>query len=248
MASITQQIKMYNESYRQRKIYNTISRYPFYDLAAKYLPINSDSIVLDIGCGNGDFDNYLDLATKYKNLYLLDGNPINQECLSKQYNFIQYIAPGQLPFDNETVSFIHCSHMIEHLSNMDLYQFIIEMDRVLSIGGYLVISTPLLWANFYDDLSHIKPYTPEVLKHYLCDKNSKEVNRTRHCVSNQYDVKELVYRYRYSGIDEGWSSTILPFDLLIKSSKIILQRMGFGQTYRNGYTMVLMKGPSRLND
>ena len=42
------------------------------------------------------------------------------------------------------------------------------MDRCLKNNGYIIISTPLLWYGFYDDLSHVKPYNPEVLLKYFC--------------------------------------------------------------------------------
>src|SRR5438045_134041 len=102
--------------------YLTLKREPFFELAASYIP-EVDSVILDIGSGEGDF--YVYLRSQKNNLdqvYLLDGNELTVE-KNKELtrNSIFYLAPDKLPFDDLSVDFIHLSHLMDNLTNNDLY-------------------------------------------------------------------------------------------------------------------------------
>jgi SAM-dependent methyltransferase len=62
---------------------------------------------------------------------------------------------------------VHCSHILEHLYPEQVHTFLKNMDEVLEPGGIFVVRGPLLSDWFFDDLSHIRPYTPHVFKRYL---------------------------------------------------------------------------------
>jgi ubiquinone/menaquinone biosynthesis C-methylase UbiE len=177
-----------------RNRYCIPSRLPFFKLAGKYLPAEQDSIVVDIGAGDGAFATFLEFKEKFTHHVLLDSN---KESVTKlkdiSFNAEYYHAPEKLPFPDGSVSFIHLSHIVEHLPYEELYLFLKEMDRVVKNDGVIVISTPLLWNRFYDDLSHVKPYNPPVFINYLT--RSKD-NATQSTVSEKYIVRELQYRYR----------------------------------------------------
>ena len=49
---------------------------------------------------------------------------------------------NQLPFPNESVSFIFVEHFIEHLTDIEAINFLRECFRVLSHGGVIRIITP----------------------------------------------------------------------------------------------------------
>ena len=53
-------------------------------------------------------------------------------------------ATQRLPFDTNSVSAIHCEHMLEHISFLDGQALVGDMYRVLEPGGVLRLSTPNL--------------------------------------------------------------------------------------------------------
>jgi len=239
MNRLTKKYKSWKKSYNFRRYYCTIDKRPFYDIAAKYLPLGKDAIVVDIGSGEGLFADYLNLANKYKNLFLLDGNSITIENIKSRFeNAVLYRASKKFPFKTATVSYIHCSHLIEHLSSKELHQFLKEVDRVLNKGGIFIVSAPMLWSGFYSELSHVKPYNPAVILNYLC---RKPKNRSADIISKNYTQEELIYRYRISDFDEGWGSKLLPADFAIQGIKWVLSQLGLRKYAKNGYTLVLRK-------
>lgn len=239
MNSVVKKYKSWKKSYHFRKYYCTIDRRPFYAIAAKYLPADESAIIVDIGSGEGQFADYLNLANKYKNLFLLDGNSLTIENLKSRFkNAILYRAPEKLPSKSATVSYIHCSHLIEHLYSQELYQFLKEIDRVLGKGGIFVVNSPMLWSGFYSDLSHVKPYNPDVILNYLCCISK---NRSAEIISENYTQLELVYRYTILDFDEGLGSNLLPIDFILQTIKWFLSKLGIKKYTKNGYTLVLRK-------
>jgi len=214
-------------------------RIPFYDLAGKYLPSHEDAVVVDLGSGSGNFDDHLKLGQRYRKLFLLDGNGGTVDDLRKRYsNVILYNAPEKLPFEDMSVDYLHCSHMIEHLYHEDLYKLLAEIDRVLRRGGVLAVSAPMLWAQFYGDLTHVRPYHHEVLLHYLCGQDNV---RSKEIVSDKYEVLDLAYRYTASGMGEDWESTFWLVDLMIRGFRMLGSVLRIRKCKKNAYTMVLRK-------
>ena len=210
------------KSFKNRKEYSSNKREPFYDLALPYLPVNKDAVIVDIGSGSGGVGKRLDLHKTYKNVILLDGNEETVEYLQKEgYKAILHKVPSNLPFKNESVTIIHCSHMVEHLTHLQLYSFMSEVDRVLCNGGIFIISTPLFWKNFYNDLSHIKPYNPSVFIKYLCEKSEQ---RTAKSVSGNFIIKKITYRYSTEEITFLGANNIV-IDFIIQVSKIIISKI-----------------------
>lgn len=219
---------------RSVQAYATYSRLPFFALAEKYL--HPQSVVLDVGAGEASFAQSLQRT----DIYMLDGNPATVDALSKTYPHVSLGNLPALPYPTQFFDMIHASHIVEHLSPETLYDFLKECDRCLKEGGYLVISAPLLSDIFYDDLSHIKPYSPAVFKKYLTRKDAN--NYTRPPVSQKYEVREEVYRF-----------IELPFDLyrffihnkLINTLYYRWQRfcynIGFRRYVKNGFTLILQK-------
>ena len=222
--------------------YCTLSHLPFYDIAGKYLPQDKDSIVVDIGAGDGSFASHLKLEAMYNNLFLLDGNPVAIKNLKNKFkkNVIQYNVPDKLPFNDSTVGFIHCSHLVEHLYHSDLYKFLKEINRVQAPEGIFIISTPLMWQYFYCDMSHVKPYYPEVFIKYLC--HSENPNPSKKIISEEYLVLELIYRYWAVNHVSGWSSDIYVIHYFISLMNRLLKSLRIKKYVNNGYTLVLKKG------
>lgn len=214
--------------------YVTHSREPFFEIAKEL--IKPDSTVLDIGAGNGYFSEYCNRT----DFFLLDGNKDNVDYLLNKYPHSHYGKLPNLPFKNLFFDVIHCSHVIEHLEPQELYITLKEMDRCLNDGGYIIISTPLLWENFYADLSHLKPYNPWLFYKYLTPVNGQILTRER--ISQHYKVKELQYRFREIPIMESFYNS--RNNMLIKCVIFLikmLHRLGLRRYEKTGYTIVLQK-------
>lgn len=235
---ISQKLDSWKKSFHSRERYCTMKRQLFYEIAALYLPDNKDRIIVDIGAGEGSFAEQLDLYNKYTNLFLLDANNQTVESLKgRTTNAILYSAPARLPFEDGAVSFIHCSHMVEHLDPKELHSFLREIDRVLNRGGILVVSAPLFWKGFYGDLSHKKPYYPSVFINYLCNGASQ---RSAESISQKFTLERLVYRYTTTDFVE-WGANNMIIDLFIQILKKILKKIGLSKYVQNGFTLVLQK-------
>ncbi|MFY7741076.1 MAG: class I SAM-dependent methyltransferase [Flavobacterium sp.] len=213
----------------------THEREPFFALAQKY--IDNNQKVLDIGAGNGDFANFCNRD----DFYLFDGNEKTVELLKHKYKNVYLGRLPKLPFENDLFDVIHCSHVVEHLEPNIFYDTLVEMNRCLKPDGYLIISAPLFWEGFYDDLSHIRPYPTAIYKNYLCNKQNK--NRTRNCVSNEYSVEEEIYRFKelkHLNITHLYPRNFIG-KLWLKIT-MILKNYAFKQYQKTGYTIVLKKG------
>jgi SAM-dependent methyltransferase len=228
------------KTFNERMQYCTRDRAPFFKLAEEFLPPNQAEIILDIGSGNGEFVRLLNLDARFPHLYLLDSNPLTVNTLKQQYkNVLQYTIPDKLMFEDETVAFIHSSHVIEHLTSQELYAFLIEINRVLKHKGILILSAPLLWPKFYHDLSHVRPYYPETILRYLVFNAS---NYSRRKISDQFSVKKMVYRYhKRDFFEEGLGSDYYYIDIFIHTIKHFFRKIGINNYIRNGYTLILEK-------
>lgn len=238
---VLSKIRTWHKIRKNRNTFSTGEREPFYDLIDQYLPPNPDALILDIGAGDGSFPDYLNLVSRYNRLALLDSNPQTVKRLRARFkNVIEYRIPGPIPFQDLSVDFIHCSHVVEHLYFEDLHKFLVEVNRVLSHDGIFVISSPLMWESFYNDPSHVKPYNPSVFIDYLTRSSS---NRTTPQIEEGYEVMKLAHRYKNDlpSLVEGWYSTNALIDMLIQIMKILLIALKVKRSVRTGYTLVLKK-------
>ncbi len=209
------------------KKYITQIREPFFQIAKELIKDNSK--VLDVGAGNASFSKY---CGRY-DFYMVDGNSNTVEELKNEYkNYFHSHLPN-LPFSDQQFDLIHCSHVIEHLEPECLYVTLKEMDRCLKPNGHIVISAPLLTDFFYNDLSHVKPYNPEVFIKYMVGK--RIVNLTRAKISYAYSLNDLVYRYKKEKIISGEFPAILDFSLKV------LKKIGLCKYTKTGFTIVLTK-------
>lgn len=231
-------LKLWRREHQLRKHYTHSKREPFFELVEAHLPKETSAVVVDVGAGDGLFARHLRLQDRYPSLTLLDHNPETVSNLEKEFSkVVLYHAPERLPFMDASVALIHLSHIVEHLYHEDLYAFLNECDRVLVPGGVLVISTPLLWERFYDDLSHVKPYNPEVFLHYL---TRAKIDASALLIGEGYDQCELVFRYRVSG-EREWGSVHFPLEVLMRTVSLLVSVMGFRKYVKNGYTLIVQK-------
>lgn len=211
--------------------YTTFERAPFYEVARPY--ITPTAKVLDIGPGDGSFSKHFNR----NDFYLLEGNEETVNFLKKSYKNITLGSVPKLPYENNFFDLIHCSHVIEHLQPQEFYDTLKEMDRCLNINGHLVISAPLLWDEFYDDLSHVKPYTPKVIQKYLVWGDSSCA--TRKLISDKYTLEKIIYRTYWQRISEDLYIGNQQF--ISKVIRKILNIFNVRKLKKNGFTIILKK-------
>jgi SAM-dependent methyltransferase len=207
------------------------SRVPFHEISKRYIAALPVALVIDIGGGNNEFARVVsDMQVQVE---VLDSRPQPWEGVS-----IQYQVPHKLPYECETVGMVHMSHLIEHLGLQELLELLREIDRVLAPGGMLMISAPLLWDGFYDDLTHVRPYSPDALNWYLTDMEGP-ISASK--VSARYQEVERVYRGRAVDFMGNLSSSIA----FVRGLLYILRELGraarISQVECTGYTSVWRK-------
>ena len=111
---------------------------------------NPENMLLDLGCA----DRFLEPACKSEGWTYqgLDYTDVNFEV-------------DTFPVEDNSVDFAVSLAVIEHLRDPE--NFISEVYRCLKPGGVVYLSTPnfqLDWKNFYNDPTHVRPYTPESLE------------------------------------------------------------------------------------
>jgi len=101
--------------------------------------------ILDLGAGDQFLkDQFTHLGAKY--------TPIDYDQADFNHD--------KLPYSKDTFDVIFSLAVIEHLHNID--NFLSETYRILKPGGILYLSTPnfrYCYKSFYDDPTHIRPYT-----------------------------------------------------------------------------------------
>jgi 2-polyprenyl-3-methyl-5-hydroxy-6-metoxy-1,4-benzoquinol methylase len=148
-----------------------------------YLPyFQSKELVLDIGCGRGEFIELL-----IENGVKVKGIDLNQDmvdfCREKGFdveriNVFDYLST----VNDNTFDGIFMAQVVEHLSTDELLNVVSMIYRVLKPGGLFVVETINVqsvyamsnW--FYLDPTHVKPVHPETLKFFLKQCGFKQVN------------------------------------------------------------------------
>lgn len=213
--------------------YISHKREPFFQIAKDL--IGEKDTILDIGSGNGSFAEFCNLDS----MFLFEGNEDSVFKLKEKYKNTFYGRLPKLPFENGKFDIIHMSHVIEHLQPEEVYNTLKEFNRCLKPNGAIIISAPLMWYGFYDDLSHIKPYPPAIFEKYLCGGMCQNLSRIK--ISNNFRVERLQYRYLKTSknlIRPKHNSFISR--IFCKIINVLMNRaMSFYE--KTGYTIVLRK-------
>jgi ubiquinone/menaquinone biosynthesis C-methylase UbiE len=213
------------QPYQKRFGYD--QKYEWDKLAFKFL--RKKKTILDIGCGEGRF-----ISLSPKKIMGVDHNKQSLDiCKKKGYN-VKYANVTKLPFKDNSFDAVHSCHVIEHLFPNEAHDFLKEMNRVLKKGGIFCLRAPLLHRGFYHDLTHIKPYYPEAVLHYI--KITKRNQRTLEDINCSY--KKIKLLYRREQLFFGIVNTIFwPLGIIFN----MLQRFGISSYKKTGYMLVLRK-------
>ena len=137
------------------------------DIINKLLLFNKLAIIdknkkfLDIGCGDGSLIKYL--SSRGIEAHGCDIEDLNFET-------------DIFPFKDESYDFILLYSVIEHINNTD--HLMLEIRRMLKKYGILIIISPnfkYCFHTFYDDPTHIKPFTNIGLEKMLKMYNFKNI-------------------------------------------------------------------------
>jgi SAM-dependent methyltransferase len=144
--------------------------------------------ILDIGCGYGR-----NLKLMQERSFQAFGTDINSESIK----YLKEMGLNVLTADEVHQSKYHgyfdvllFSHIIEHFPPEKLVVFINDFVKLLRPNGYIIIFTPLMTSTFYDDIDHIKPYTPNAIMNFF-GKGNIQVRFKNHF---EVELIELFYR------------------------------------------------------
>jgi SAM-dependent methyltransferase len=118
-------------------------------------PLNSQ--VLEIGFGNGSF-----LAYGSKRGWKMYGTEVNMELVerAKQKGYQAFLTPNLVSFPNKHFNLVVAFDVLEHLPENELFDFLLEIKRVLQDNGIFIARFPngdSPFARFlqYGDSSHV---------------------------------------------------------------------------------------------
>ena len=130
---------IYSDNYFEYEVANQDNFFGLMKLALKDIGFEKiegelpNKNVLDIGCATGMMLNYL--KTKGYNAQGVEICSSSAEYARKNYNITVYEKPLlDIGFESDYFSFIHFSHVIEHVPNPS--DTLKEIDRRLAKGGY----------------------------------------------------------------------------------------------------------------
>jgi SAM-dependent methyltransferase len=120
----------------------------------RYIP--EEGVVFDAGCGKGEFIN----NCRGRVRYALDMNPQNRGYIDKDVNFIVGNIID-IPLDTSSTDIVFSSNLLEHLqSKEELLRALLEMNRILRIGGLLILIGPnirYVYKEYWDYFDHNIP-------------------------------------------------------------------------------------------
>jgi len=137
---------------------------PYPDKLATYLfhryNLSKGMKLLDNGCGRGDF------LYAFEKLELeAYGTDAVKGC---DRAIITNLNEQKLPFDDNYFDVVFSKSVLEHIENATFY--LLEMRRVLKEGGIVILMVPdwqTQYRIFYEDPTHIHPYTKKSIDRIL---------------------------------------------------------------------------------
>ncbi len=118
---------------------------------------NNVKRILEAGCGDGRF--LLEAKKAGMEPYGFDSNfDLVSYCKKRGIEARYASLSEKLPYKDSTFDGIYCTNVIEHTEDPDFA--IYELYRILKPRGLLIILVPDIdYTLFYDDWTHIKPFT-----------------------------------------------------------------------------------------
>jgi SAM-dependent methyltransferase len=152
--------------------------------AIKSYAHNIQGKILDVGCGNKPYKHLFNVSSYIGLDYDKDGTNKNPDA--------DFIYDGTIfPFENEVYDSLICNEVLEHVFNPD--QFISEINRVLKLGGTLLITVPFVWDE-HDQPYDYARYSSFGLKHIL-EKHGFEIMMHKKSMNDIRVIFQLINTY-----------------------------------------------------
>lgn len=122
--------------------------------------IKSRDYILDYGCGPGDF---LDVCREMGLRSIGIDSEVNNVNLARSRGFD--VVQGDymdMSFDRKTFDIIIVQSVLEHMEKP--VDALLSLSQLLTDNGKIVLSVPTPGPFFWDDPTHIRPYTPKSLR------------------------------------------------------------------------------------
>jgi len=121
--------------------------------------IEKDAVVLDYGCGTGEFIN----AVYARRRVGIDARESSREALDPEIEFSTPVGIHIPQIKDGSVDVVFCSNLLEHLPDREtVTELLIELRRVLRPNGKLLVLGPNLrytGGAYWDFFDHILPFT-----------------------------------------------------------------------------------------
>lgn len=122
--------------------------------------IPKDAIVVDLGCGQGDFLNECRTAGRdARGFDLLE--KWASYCRSQGLRAERANVLEGVPLPDASVDVVFAQSVLEHV---EPNAFLREISRVLRPGGRCILSAPTPEHQFWDDPTHVRPYTIKAIE------------------------------------------------------------------------------------
>lgn len=180
--------------------------------------------ILDYGCGRGRYlDAFRDLGC---DTTAVDANSAYVD-EARARGFVAYSPEALLAGSVEPFDVILLSHVIEHLPPNDLVDLMPRLCGQLRPEGLLLIVTPVPGDRFYHDLSHVRPYLPQSIRHAFGQTGGSFVYEQRALIelTDIYFFRDpfRTRMLRHFYVKKGWRASIVrvinaAFDALWRAS------------------------------
>jgi len=150
-----------------------LERRAFAKECGRFLPENREARILDVGCGVGHFLYFLE-RSGYQNYLGIDTSP--EQVAFCQENITDKVEMADafefLKSKPSSFDVIFSSNFVEHFSIDQLLTFTRLVNFSLKAEGIVILRTtnlasPFKAASFWDDVTHITPFTERSLKQLL---------------------------------------------------------------------------------
>jgi ubiquinone/menaquinone biosynthesis C-methylase UbiE len=143
----------------RQKVWRAITEY-----LQKYVK-NTDTVV-DLGSGYCDFINNICAFRKFA----VDINPLGKNFCDTNVDFINSTVNNISSLSNHSVDVIFASNLLEHLDDRELDEALKEFDRILKVGGKIILMQPnfrYAYKEYFDDYTHKKIFSHISLSNYF---------------------------------------------------------------------------------
>jgi len=171
--------------------------------------IEKNQMLLDLGSADGTF------------VEVVNNNGLRSKGLDiNEINF----ENDKIDFESESCDIITLNSVIEHINNPD--NLLNEVKRLLKKDGFFIIVTPdwsLTYKTFFDDPTHVRPYTKKSLNSLLDSYGFKDIKIVPWLVCKPTWMWKIPFSFLLAKLlpFKGGGSRLLPEFLKGKSKTVL---------------------------